>query len=280
MNINSFESVVPTALYTAYPLIFTDIPYAKEIFEELDCIGIPNNLLNSKLAVELEARYKLIDKLLDRTKISSIYELAAGFTARGLNRCKSDKNLIYLELDLPQVIDKKEKLLSKSTKLPDNLHLLSGNVLKNKDFFQCEKYFNNSKPIAVINQGLMRYLDFKEKRQLAVNIYSLLKKNGGVWITCDVTPMDFIINQEKNIKDYNKRLSAVTDRNNANWRFKNKEEVNRFFWEIGFDIEWHDFYEVKNELVSPKNLNYSDKEVDLLLAHAVVVVMTIKKAGV
>ena len=34
-NKSNFEGVIPTALHTTYPLIFTDIPYVKEIFDEL-----------------------------------------------------------------------------------------------------------------------------------------------------------------------------------------------------------------------------------------------------
>lgn len=33
--LGDFESISPTAIFTAYPRIFTDIPYEKEIYEWL-----------------------------------------------------------------------------------------------------------------------------------------------------------------------------------------------------------------------------------------------------
>ena len=51
-NIKSnFESIIPTALHTVYPLIYTDIPYVKEIFDELCKKGFPEELKNDKLVI-------------------------------------------------------------------------------------------------------------------------------------------------------------------------------------------------------------------------------------
>jgi hypothetical protein len=51
----------------------------------------------------------------------------------------------------------------------------------------------------------IRYLTFEEKKLVAVNIYNYLKKYGGVWITCDVTPRKFIQKQDEQkimLEDY------------------------------------------------------------------------------
>lgn len=50
-----------------------------------------------------------------------------------------------------------------------------------------QKYFDEDREIAIINEGLLRYLTFEEKKIVATNVYNMLKYNG-VWITCDVTP--------------------------------------------------------------------------------------------
>ena len=94
---SDFESIIPTALHTAYPLIFTDIPFSQEIFDKLSENGFADNLKNDKLAFELEARHKLIDKFVKESGIKQILEIASGFTASGLNICKSDKNVKYIE---------------------------------------------------------------------------------------------------------------------------------------------------------------------------------------
>ena len=277
MKFDSFESIIPTALHTAYPLIFTDIPYSKQIYDELLKFGFPENLKNEKIAVEIEARYKLISELLEQSGIDQVLELACGYTARGVDFCEKNPSAKFSELDLKPVIETKTKILEKITKIPENLKLYSGNALSLASLKRATETFDKSKPIAVINQGLMRYLNFDEKALLAKNIYKLISKNGGVWITCDVTPAKYVENQNKNISsNYNQSLSNVTNRNNISWRFKDREQVTEFYGRLGFEIEWHDYAEVKPLLTSPAVLGISSEEVDNLIAYAVVVVMRAK----
>jgi O-methyltransferase involved in polyketide biosynthesis len=92
-----FESVIPTAILTAYPKILTDIPYAKEVFAELNRDSIPVSLIVDKLAPELEARHKLINKLLKESKIDQVLELAAGYTTRGVELAQNDSRISYVE---------------------------------------------------------------------------------------------------------------------------------------------------------------------------------------
>ena len=53
INYSDFESIIPTALHTAYPLIFTDITYSQEIFNQLAKNGFEDELKNDKLVFEL-----------------------------------------------------------------------------------------------------------------------------------------------------------------------------------------------------------------------------------
>ena len=79
------------------------------------------------------------------------------------------------------------------------------------------------------------------------------------------------------MSSYNQNLTQVTDRNNPSWRFKDREHVTKFFEEIGFEIEWHDFTESKQMLSSPKILDIPEDEIDKYLKGAVEVVMRAKK---
>ena len=97
------------------------------------------------------------------------------------------------------------------------------------------------------------------------NIYNMLKKYGGVWITCDVTPKKFLQKQDEQNPTLNNNLNNVTSRNNLNDRFENEAHIRSFFGEIGFNnIEIHKFIEVKDELKSfgqnqmQKQLNLTD----------------------
>ena len=247
------------------------------MFEQLDKLGFPESLKNKSLALELEARYKLTDILLADSKIDQVVELACGYITRGLSLCQNNSKMRYFEVDLPDVVNTKTALLNRFTKIPDNLKIFEGNALDFDRLQHLCNLFRTKKPIAIINQGLMRYLNFDEKRKLAENIYKIISQNNGVWITCDVTPASWIKNQDKNMSNYNQNLTQVTDRNNPNWRFKDREHVTKFFEEIGFEIEWHDFTESKQMLSSPKILDIPEDGIDKYLKGAVEVVMRAKK---
>lgn len=279
MNINDkdYEEISSTAIVTSYPRTFTDIPYEKEIYEWLSSHCSEEVTLNKKLAPEIEARYKLTNKLLDNSNIKQVLELAAGYTSRGL--IYSSKGYNYVELDLEKVSNNKINIIETIEKnIPESLNVISGNALRSSDYSKCDEYFEENKPVAVINEGLLRYLTFDEKRIVAENVYSFLKKYGGIWITCDVTPKKFIQTQDKALPDFNNKLNNVTSRNNLNDRFENIEHIKQFFGDVGFElVEVHKFSEMKDNLYSINYNNIIDDHIEQLLDDAIVVVMKIKE---
>ncbi len=277
INDKDYEEISPTAIVTAYPRIFTDIPYEKEIYNWLEKHCNEKVTLNKMLAPEIESRYKLINKLLDKYGIKQVLELAAGYSSRGLIYSKKGYN--YIEMDLENVSkNKKEILQSIEKNIPKNLNIISGNALKNDDFKGIESYFKIDEKITVINEGLLRYLSFNEKRIVAENIHDLLSKYGGIWITSDVTPKKFIKSQNKALQGFNKSVSSITSRNNLNDRFEDENHIREFFGNIGFElVEIHKFNEMKDELYSINELGIVDDKIEKTLEDAIVVVMKIKK---
>lgn len=276
MEDKDYEEISPTAIVTSYPRIYTDIPYEKEIYKWLSKNCNEQVVLYKNMAPEMEARYKLINNLLDNTGIKQVLELAAGYSSRGL--IYSQKGYNYVEIDLENICKNKFNLLNGiNIKIPENLKIVSGNVLKKSCFKECEKYFRQNEPITVINEGLLRYLTFEEKKLVAKNIYHLLSKHGGVWITSDVTPKKFIKSQDNALHDFNKNVSTITSRNNLNDRFENIEHIKEFFGNIGFDlVEVHKFSEMKDKLYSINNLKIIDDKIEKTLEDAIVVIMKIK----
>ncbi len=275
INDKEYESISPTAIVTSYPRSFTNIPYEKEIYNWIKKNIDYKLVLNKMLAPELEARYKLANKLLDDLKINQVLELASGYSSRGL--IYSQKGFNYIEMDLAEVVNNKIKILESFTNINGNLHITVGNALDINCYKKCEEIFDINKEVVILNEGLLRYLTFEEKRIVAKNIFNTLSKFGGAWITCDVTPKEFIKSQEKNLPGFNRELTELAKRNNINDRFENKEHIIKFFGEIGFEVEFHYFKEVKNELSSPNILGISSTDVDSLLEHAIVAVMRIKE---
>ncbi len=273
--LDNFKSISPTAIVTAYPRQFTDIPYEKEIYQWLQKNCKNNDVkLNKLLAPEIEARYKLTNKILDDLNVKQVVEIAAGYSSRGI--IYAEKGYEYIEMDLEEVAKNKVRLLNDIASIPNNLHITSGNALNYADFEKCDEFLDKNKEVAIINEGLLRYLTFEEKEIVAKNIYNVLKKYNGVWITCDVTPKKFIEKQNVCLPDFNKNLNQVTSRNDLQDRFNDIEHIKLFMMKIGFkDIEIHRFIEMKEQLKSFEILVVAKEEYDELLENAIVAVIKI-----
>lgn len=272
--LENFESISPTAIVTSYPRTFTDIPYEKEIYQWLQKNCKNNDVkLNKLLAPEIEARYKLTNKILDDLNIEQVVEIASGYSSRGI--IYAQKGYEYIEMDLEEVAKNKVKLLNDIASIPNNLHIISGNALNYADFEKCSEFLDKNKEVAIINEGLLRYLTFEEKEIVAKNIYNVLKKHNGVWITCDVTPKKFIEKQNVCLPNFNENLNQVTSRNDLQDRFYDIEHIKSFMSNIGFNnVEIHKFSEMKEQL---KSFNIIDVEenYDKLLDNAIVAVIRI-----
>lgn len=283
-NDSDYTSIMPTAFLTAFPRTLTDIPFSKAIFEELvnlrkaeNLPEIDPSLIVQRLAPELEARYKLIDKLLFESDIPQILELAAGLSPRGLILTGNNAAVQYAELELPDMVAMKRKILNKITGAPENLHLVAGNALRLKDIQAATSGFDTSKPVAVINEGLLRYLNFTEKAQIAANVRHLLEKFGGIWITSDTTPRKFLKNQDTVTQTgFNTELAKTSGKNFNNTMFDDLDHFTRFFNDLGFDVQAHLQREIQAELSSPKILKITSDETSKLLKHGVVVVMRLR----
>jgi len=285
--LKNYDKIIPTAWLTAYPKIFTDIPLSEDIFIALEKIkakkgepDITSDFKVSKLAPEIEARYKLITRILKETNIKQALELAAGLSPRGIIFAK-DPSFIYVETDLPKMIIEKKAIIqqlvsSSKVKSMNKLYLEKGNALELKELMRASSHFER-KPIVIINEGLLRYLNFTEKGIVAKNIHKLLEIYGGVWITPDITLKKLLDTQNKTtMPGKNAEIIKKTGIDYTENRFENEAEAKKFFESFGFLVEKHRFLEVEKELTSPKRLKLSEKEVKEMIKSSAVFVMKIK----
>lgn len=275
---SKFNEIMPTAILTAYPRTFSDIPYSHEIFDELlrSYGEIDKSLIIDSLAVELEARGKLIDKLLSTREATQVLELAAGFSSRGLVFTQNSDTQ-YVELDLPDIAQLKEKVINSIATVPSNLHVIRGNALRKSDFEKASSYFDDEKQVTIVNEGLLRYLTFDEKTIVAKNIRDLLEKHGGVWISGDGATRSFRNSQNKNVPSVNTTLMTITSRNTIGNAFESQDHIRVFFGKLDFTVEFFDYTTVQDELISPKRLGLSDQDIsDKLPAYASAMVLSLK----
>lgn len=282
----AYAKIMQTAWPVAYARTFSDIPYTKEVFQELLSLrGIERSELYDEtqirvsLAPQFEARHKLIDQLLKEADVHQILELASGLSTRGLI-WTGNPAITYVETDLPDMVREKENivtsLISKGT-LParPNLHFAEANALSFAELKLAIAAFKQE-PLAVIHEGLLRYLDFSEKQKVAENVHALLSEFGGVWITSDISLAKIIAKDAQTAQRRLGKISGLTGRDIARNLFKDVDHARSFFEDLGFSVESHGFSEVAQELVSPQALSLDHATVSEQLGTAVVFVMRLK----
>jgi len=276
------ENISPTAWIIAHRRTFTDIPYSQAIFDEFEKIRrvegnfeIPEELKSPQVAPQIEARYKLVSRLLNENYPQQVLEIAAGLSPRGLE-ITDNPDVEYIEIDLPGIVSQKRKIVD-AIKPRANLYLKVGNALDLESLQTAVSHLDQVRPLVVVHEGLLRYLNFEEKAIVAQNVHALLSQSGGVWITPDITLASIVQAENSVTENQTDKTHLLIGMNIENNRFENVDEAQKFFENLGFTVERHSFMEVIDELVSPKRLGQTQQEVEALLKDPYVFVMRIKE---
>jgi len=189
-----YSIISPTARYVLLLKGLTDIPYAKETAELISLPETYDRDFSKKdfaywaRVVHFEARYMSIDQLLSGLPVKNILELSSGFSFRGFAAVQ-EKDLNYIDTDLPDVVRAKKEIMAlfqnKDTELKGKLEIMLLNALDEKQFTEVASQFPPGE-LAIINEGLLMYLDVEEKKKLCKIIRKVLEQRGGYWITADI----------------------------------------------------------------------------------------------
>ncbi|MBO9203538.1 MULTISPECIES: class I SAM-dependent methyltransferase [Niastella] len=196
MRALDYNTISPSARGLLLTKAITTIPFATEAAALLWDADQLKRKIREKLSKEsfiwllhFENRYRTIDSLLLPLETRNVLEIASGFSFRGLQLCIQD-DITYFDTDLPdpitikqQVVDKLKEQHQLETK--GTYRLMPLNALDTAAFNAVIDQFPPG-PIAIVNEGLLMYLDETEKRQLCANIHAALTKRGGCWITGDI----------------------------------------------------------------------------------------------
>jgi len=277
------SKVAPTAWGVAYLRTMTDIPMAETMFRglesQLEASGESSPAWKGDrdhLAPQLEARYKLVERLLRATGCNQVLELASGMATHGINTAQANPVIQYVELDLPGVTKQKRAVLKAAgIGLPPNLKIINGDVLDPSDIKQATTSFDKSKNVAIMNEGLLRYLTFAQKKQVANNVRGVLEVFGGNWVTPDVSLQQAMAREDERAKGHTANIAMTTGIDLSKNVFRDEQHARDFFEGLGFTVDSHTFLEVTDELVSPVLLGMSDEEVIRLNEPCVAFVMTL-----
>jgi O-methyltransferase involved in polyketide biosynthesis len=242
-NNRDFSSISPSARWMLLSKGCTRIPFAREVAELLEYPNayIPDfkkrDLTFWGATTHLESRYWSIDQLLKDLTIKNILELSSGYSFRSLEYTRK-KGVHYIDTDLPDVIATKKKLINSlrndGFNTDGKLELLPLNALDKDNFHKIIGHFAQGE-VAIVNEGLLTYLDKQEKEKLCSIIHDILMERGGCWITADIylknkqPKLGFKYDDEK--KEFYKQHD--TEGNS----FESFKEAEMFFKDMGFVID-------------------------------------------
>jgi O-methyltransferase involved in polyketide biosynthesis len=244
MSINKdFSSISPSARWLLLLKGYTNIPFAREVAELLE---YPNKYIPDFKkrdftlwagVFHFESRYWSIDQLLKDLSIKNIIELSSGYSLRSLDYTKR-KEVHYIDTDLPDVIAVKKEFVNSLIKEEINsngqLELLPLNALDKNSFHEIISHFHQGE-VAIVNEGLLTYLDKQEQKKLCSIIHDILIERGGYWITADI----YLKNKQPKLgfKHDDEKKEFYKQHDTESNSFESFKEAEKFFREMGFVIE-------------------------------------------
>ncbi|MGD0757060.1 MAG: class I SAM-dependent methyltransferase [Bacteroidales bacterium] len=239
----NFNSISPSAKSLLLLKGHTNIPFARQTAELLLS---PNkfspDFKNKDMTfwartVHFENRYRSIDHLLEDLSVRNIIELSSGFSFRSLETTKKS-GFHYIDTDLPEVINIKKDFITalrnETFTTEGELELIPLNCFDEQKFHEIVSHFTRGE-IAILNEGLLMYLDLKEKETLCKIIHKVLRERGGYWITADIYLKKKPEKHNLNIDD--KKKDFFLQHNIENNKFNSFEEAEAFFRRMGFIID-------------------------------------------
>jgi O-methyltransferase involved in polyketide biosynthesis len=237
-----FSTISPSAHGLLVMRAQTGLPFARKAAELLmgaDGFAAEIVRLSSIAGADLrrrhfEERYRSIDALLADSGATRVLELAGGLSFRGLALALAQP-VAYVDTDLPAMAENKAKIVSALDAGPliGELRIRPLNAL-DADGFRAAVDELPPGSIAIVNEGLLMYLDPDEKRKLAGNIRDALVARGGVWITGDIylqAARDPRIGQDDRLRDF---LAAHRVEEQ---KFENRAAAEAFLVEAGFTVQ-------------------------------------------
>lgn len=242
-NIRNYNTISPSAKSLLLMKGYTTIPFARRTAELIQYPEVYTPDFKNRdmtfwaRTMHFESRYRSIDQLLSGLSIHNILELSSGYSFRGLELSKQP-GMHYIDTDLPDVIATKKEFIdalkNDSVDVAGKFQLMALNALDEKHFHEVVNSFPPGE-IIILNEGLLMYLDKKEKEKLLRIIHTILKERGGYWITADI----YLKNkQEKLNLNLDKHTKEFFEQHKLeDHKFETFEEAEEFFNRCGFTID-------------------------------------------
>jgi O-methyltransferase involved in polyketide biosynthesis len=236
-----YSTISPSALSLLLMKSGSSIAFAKQAATLLWNDSVPDELAHAMTAENarrrlrhFENRYRSLDRLLAQAACPNVLEIGSGLSFRGLELCRTSP-VHYVDTDLPALAALKAELVARlhpgaltGTLRVQALDALDGEAFQNTVAAMPEG------PLAIANEGLLVYLDEREKARLAAHVHAALKARGGCWLTADV--------YRKNpggsapIVGYGRSRAFIDAHRIEHNKFSDFGAAERFFNDAGFEV--------------------------------------------
>ncbi|HEY3253101.1 MAG TPA: class I SAM-dependent methyltransferase [Polyangiaceae bacterium] len=188
-----YSTISPSALSLLLMKSGSSIAFAKQAAALLWHDSVPDELSHALTAENarrrlrhFENRYLSLDRLLEQAGYLNVLEIGSGLSFRGLALARTSPTH-YVDTDLPALIALKTELVAQlhPGPLAGTLRVQALDALDGQAFESTVGSLPDG-PLSIANEGLLVYLDPREKAQLAANVRAALRARGGSWLTADV----------------------------------------------------------------------------------------------
>jgi len=236
-----YSTISPSALSLLVMKSRSSIPFAKEAAHLLWGDSIPEELVHAltdenarRRLGHFERRYGSLDRLLEQAACPNVLEIGSGLSFRGLELARTSLTH-YVDTDLPALVSLKADLVAKLHPGPllGSLHVRALDALDG-DAFRSTVDAMPDGPLAIANEGLLVYLDRREKARLAANVHAALRERGGLWLTADV----YLKNRGGSAPTvgYGRSRAFIDAHRVEQNKFDDWAGAQRFFHEAGFEV--------------------------------------------
>lgn len=202
---------------------------------------VGGKLFGGNIRTFLLQRHYLIDHLVEQAiaedGVTQILEIACGLSPRGYRFCQRHPQLTYIEADLPDMADRKQRLLARTGSLSSRHQALPLNIFAQHTDDSLEgvlqAHFDPGKPVLVITEGLVNYFDLPSVeifwRRLRV---ALQHFPAGIYLTDNYPLLDD--------HPFRRTMSALRDmlgavsRSKVSFHFGSDREAQTHFELLGF----------------------------------------------
>ncbi len=196
------DPVSPTAKVVAYlrgldqSLQFDgDNQLRQEGAAAMEQLGITDTQTHVAMAALFQSRYHAMNAAIGMASeaASQIIEFAAGVSPRGYQWSQMSPGTIYIESDLPLLMNRKAKMVRNSlmANASDNrgvLHYCAIDVLDLDSMLVALNSIDTHMPFTIVTEGLLLYFTNDELRQFLENMVTLLSRGrNATWVTDLVT---------------------------------------------------------------------------------------------